>query len=200
MVYHELPDWGVLPVDLGDAPASAAKLAQMPNMTASEFIRSQPPSMSARDVIATGARRGLKFSANLVYKIRSKGSVGRVARGRPPRQSLSTAPSGVDPAIRARIDNFLAEITELARASVVDAVRESLEPGGAPRRRGPGRPRGSGRPRAARRPKGAKRSPEELAKTTAQLHAAIKSKPGLRIEQLSQKLGVSAPARVRRVS
>ena len=50
---------------------------------------------------------------------------GTLARGRPPRQSLSAAPSGVDSAIRARIDNFLAEITELARASVVDAVRES---------------------------------------------------------------------------
>lgn len=160
----------------------------MAEMTKSEFVRSQPASMSPSDVVAAGVKRGIKLSRNLVYLVRSKGAkpVGRVARA--PLVTARGPAAGVDSEIRARIDQFVAEIGDLARASVVDAVRESLEPGSAPSRRGPGRPRGSS---AARRPKGAKRSPEMLARTTSRLFAAIKAKPGQRIEQLSEKLGAS---------
>ena len=52
--------------------------------SASDFVRSQPSSMGAADVVAAGAKQGLKFSTNLVYAVRSagkKGGGGRRGRG-----------------------------------------------------------------------------------------------------------------------
>ncbi len=49
--------------------------------SASEFVRSQPASMKASEVVAAGAKQGIKFSTNLVYAIRSSGSKPGAARG-----------------------------------------------------------------------------------------------------------------------
>jgi hypothetical protein len=49
--------------------------------SASEFVRSQPASMKASEVVAAGAKQGIKFSTNLVYAIRSSGSRPGAARG-----------------------------------------------------------------------------------------------------------------------
>jgi len=54
--------------------------------SASEFVRSQPASMKASEVVAAGAKQGIKFSTNLVYAVRSSGGKpgagGRRGRGR----------------------------------------------------------------------------------------------------------------------
>jgi hypothetical protein len=52
--------------------------------SASEFVRAQPASMKAAEVVAAGAKQGIKFSTNLVYAVRSSGNkgVGRRGRGR----------------------------------------------------------------------------------------------------------------------
>lgn len=41
-------------------------------MTSSQFIRTQPLSISAADVVALGKKQGMEFSPNLVYAVRSK--------------------------------------------------------------------------------------------------------------------------------
>jgi hypothetical protein len=64
------------------AAAPAAKRGPKPasgKPSASDFVRAQPASMKAGDVVAAGAKQGLKFSTNLVYAVRSSG--GRRARG-----------------------------------------------------------------------------------------------------------------------
>jgi len=48
-----------------------ARKAAGGKVSASDFVRSQPSSMKAADVVAAGAKQGLKFSTNLVYAVRS---------------------------------------------------------------------------------------------------------------------------------
>ena len=43
-------------------------------------MRSQPVSMKANEVVAAGAKAGLKFSTNLVYAVRSSGSRGGASK------------------------------------------------------------------------------------------------------------------------
>ncbi len=55
--------------------------------SASEFVRSLSSSTPAKDVVAAGAAKGLKFSANLVYAVRRTGKKRGAAKrgpGRPP--------------------------------------------------------------------------------------------------------------------
>jgi hypothetical protein len=49
--------------------------------SASEFVRSQPASMKASEVVAAGAKQGIKFSTNLVYAVRSSGGKPGAGRG-----------------------------------------------------------------------------------------------------------------------
>jgi len=44
--------------------------------SASEFVRAQPASMKASEVVAAGVKQGIKFSTNLVYAVRSSGKKG----------------------------------------------------------------------------------------------------------------------------
>jgi hypothetical protein len=60
------------------AAAAALKAASKPGpkakdgkISASEFVRAQPVEMKANEVVAAGKAQGLKFSANLVYMVRS---------------------------------------------------------------------------------------------------------------------------------
>jgi len=49
--------------------------------SASEFVRAQPATMKASEVVAAGAKQGIKFSTNLVYAVRSSGSKPGAGRG-----------------------------------------------------------------------------------------------------------------------
>jgi hypothetical protein len=57
--------------------------------SASDFVRAQPASMKAKDVVAAGGKQGLKFSANLVYMVRSKGDAPRSGRRGPAPRALN---------------------------------------------------------------------------------------------------------------
>jgi len=55
--------------------------------SASDFVRAQPASMKAGDVVSAGAKQGIKFSTNLVYAVRAAagkrgGGRGGARRGR----------------------------------------------------------------------------------------------------------------------
>jgi hypothetical protein len=96
----------------------------------------------------------------------------------------------VDSAVRARVEVFAKELSELVRESALEVVRLALGDGGGPVRRGG--PRASS-PRAAAegRSKGSKRDPKILVALTEKLGAFIKKNPGQRIEQIGKALGIA---------
>lgn len=58
--------------------------------SASEFVRSQPASMKASEVVAAGAKQGIQFSTNLVYAVRSSGSKPGARGGRRGRAAVAS--------------------------------------------------------------------------------------------------------------
>lgn len=96
--------------------------------------------------------------------------------------------SSIDTLIRQKIEAFVEELAGMVRQAAVESVTAAFgAPSKAPGKRGPGRPART----AATRAKGEKRSPQALEKMTDDLMAAIKSKPGLRIEQIAATMGAS---------
>ena len=98
--------------------------------------------------------------------------------------------------VRARVESFVDELSELIRQSAMETVQKALAGGGDLGMMRRGRRGGAGRrgavPKVARlREKGAKRSPDELEKLTNQLLAHIKQNAGQRIEQIAQSMNVS---------
>jgi len=88
----------------GEAKPSTGPGRKVSNgqMSASDFVRTQPDTMKAADVVAAGAQQGLTFSANLVYMVRSKS--GKAPTGRRGRPRLTTngasANGGMDASFR----------------------------------------------------------------------------------------------------
>jgi len=102
-------------------------------------------------------------------------------------------PMNPDAQLRARIDSFVADISNLVRAAALDAVASALgSPAPAPAKRGPGRP-----PKAAasaapapRKGKRGKRTPEDVAKMGEVGVAYGAKNPGQSVEQIKKALGV----------
>jgi hypothetical protein len=80
------------------------------------------------------------------------------------------------------VSDFVAQITELARAAARDMIDQALGKGGRGALGG-GRGRGRGR--------GAKRSSDELEQMAEAFHAYVAKHPGLRIEQINKDLGTT---------
>jgi hypothetical protein len=80
------------------------------------------------------------------------------------------------------VADFVAQITELARAAARDMIDEALGKG-AKGIGGIGRGRGRGR--------GAKRTSDELDKLADAFHGFVNKHPGLRIEQINKQLGTT---------
>lgn len=103
------------------------------------------------------------------------------------------ANNAVSEQIRARVEDFVEELSELIRQSAMDTVAKVLGGEGESRRGGR---RGAARVIAAEgrgraRPKGAKRSQDELERLTSKLLAYVKSNAGQRIEQIAKGMNVS---------
>jgi len=81
------------------------------------------------------------------------------------------------------VADFVAQITELARAAARDMIDEALGKGAKVSLGGLGRGRGRGR--------GAKRTADELDKLADQFHVFVAKHPGLRIEQINKQLGTT---------
>jgi hypothetical protein len=81
------------------------------------------------------------------------------------------------------VADFVAQITELARAAARDMIDEALGRGAKASFSGLGRGRRGGR--------GAKRSSDELDKLADQFHSFVAKHPGMRIEQINKQLGTS---------
>jgi hypothetical protein len=101
----------------------------------------------------------------------------------------------LDDRIRARVEQFAAELAELIRESAMETVSEALagarpSPGRGGRRGAVVLARG-GRGRAVSREKGAKRPPDEIERLTGKLLDYVKGNPGQRIEQIADGMGTS---------
>jgi hypothetical protein len=81
------------------------------------------------------------------------------------------------------VSDFVAQITELARAAARDMIDEALGRGAKSFGGNFGRARGRGR--------GAKRTSDELDKLADSFHAFVVKNPGLRIEQINKQLGTT---------
>src|ERR1041384_1213294 len=111
--------------------------------------------------------------------------------------SLAMANS-LDDRIRARVEQFAAELADLIRESAMETVSAALvnarpSPGRGGRRGAAvtASVRGGGRGRAASREKGAKRPPDEIERLTGRLLDYVKGNPGQRIEQIADGMGTS---------
>src|SRR6185369_16571770 len=72
--------------------AGAEKNSEAKKQTASDFIRAQPATMKAAEVVEAGTKAGFKISTGLVYMVRSRVNKGAPARKRGrPRKDASTA-------------------------------------------------------------------------------------------------------------
>jgi hypothetical protein len=79
----------------GRKPASGGQ-------SASDFVRSQPANLKATEVVAAGAKQGIKFSTNLVYAVRSSGGKAAGPKGRRGggRKAAATAAGGSETTLR----------------------------------------------------------------------------------------------------
>ena len=97
-------------------------------------------------------------------------------------------PTPLDKKINARVDAFVADITNMARQAAFNTLREALGESRSPRGRGGnGAPAPAARGRRGRR--GGKRAPGELAKVQKALADHIASQPGSRMEQIGKAIG-----------
>ncbi len=94
--------------------------------SASDFIRSLPASTPAKDVVTEGAKKGLKFSINLVYAVRGKKAGPAKRRGRPAGAGRAAARSAGGPArnLEATLRGAIA-LLGLARAREIFADVEA---------------------------------------------------------------------------
>lgn len=86
------------------------------------------------------------------------------------------------------LERFAVEIREAALEEAFDSLKSAMTRGATPVRRGPGRPPNAARARGG---KGQKRDPRDIEALVGKLHSAIKSKPGLRIEEIARSLGTT---------
>jgi hypothetical protein len=99
-------------------------------------------------------------------------------------------PTNVEAEIRARLEQFAANLTALIQQSAMSSVEDAFAGGGAPARRGRRAVAAVAAPRAARGRKGQKRDPKLLEALTEKLGGFIAKNQGLRIEQIGEALGV----------
>lgn len=111
----------------------AAKKAQASSdSNASDFIRAQPTSMTAPEVVTAGRKAGYDFSTSLVYAVRGRmkkgtGSGRREAPARrSPAQSAASGNAQLENQVRGLVDQFVAQLSALVRRAALDAVRQAL--------------------------------------------------------------------------
>jgi hypothetical protein len=80
-------------------------MAAKKTLSKSDFIRSQPASLSATEVVAKAKAAGIKFSPQLVYNVRNgskaqKGSAKRTAKAKTTTSKRATAPRKAAPVPR----------------------------------------------------------------------------------------------------
>lgn len=121
------------------AAKKTQKQAAGADSNASDFIRSQPLSMTAPDLVAAGKKAGFEFSTSLVYAVRGRmkkagggpaRAASEAAEPRVARRAPRVAAGGkLDDQIRALVDSFTQQMTTLVRKAALDAVSRALDSG-----------------------------------------------------------------------
>jgi hypothetical protein len=100
---------------------------------ASDFIRAQPTSATAPEVVEAGKKAGFEFSTSLVYAVRGRMKKGSssppsAASKREAPASRKAAPGGarLDTQIQSLVDSFVKEMSALVRRAALDSVRHAL--------------------------------------------------------------------------
>ena len=100
---------------------------------ASDFIRAQPVSTTAPEVVEAGKKAGFEFSTSLVYAVRGRmkkggGGGGGGKREAPPsrRNASPAGGSRLESQIQGLVDGFVREMSALVRRAALDAVRDAL--------------------------------------------------------------------------
>jgi len=100
---------------------------------ASDFIRAQPVSTTAPEVVEAGKKAGFEFSTSLVYAVRGRmkkgggGGGGGKREAAPSRRNASPAAGNrLESQIQALVDGFVREMSALVRRAALDAVRDAL--------------------------------------------------------------------------
>lgn len=98
--------------------------------------------------------------------------------------------SDIEKNIRAKVQAFVEELSELVRQAALERVSEALGTG-APAPSGRGRRAPASEKKAAKRAKGQKRAPAEMERLLKTIASTIASQPGIRADQLAQEIGIS---------
>jgi hypothetical protein len=107
----------------------------------SEFIREQPPAMSAADVIAKGQAEGITLSTDLVYGVRSRARLKKATKGAA-KKTATKKGHGTKPATKADFVRKLPAASAKVRASAkTGKARTKAETRTATPRRGGAVPR-----------------------------------------------------------
>ena len=93
----------------------------------------------------------------------------------------------IEKTIRARVDAFVVEISDLVRQAAFDRLSDAL--GGTSVSGGRGRR--DAEKRLLQRDKGQKRAPAEMARLLKAITQAVHETPGIRADQLAQQLGIA---------
>lgn len=93
----------------------------------------------------------------------------------------------IEKTIRARVDAFVVEISDLVRQAALDRLSDVL--GGSPVVGG--RSRKDAERRLLQRGKGQKRAPAEMARLLKAISQSVQEAPGIRADQLAQQLGIA---------
>ena len=89
------------------------------------------------------------------------------------------------------VEEFVSQITQVARQAAMETLNAALGTAGRVKRGGAPAAIGNGAKASARRAKGAKRPQAEIETAKEQVHDFIRKNPGLRIEQINKELGTS---------
>ena len=87
-------------------------------MNASDFVRSQPRTMTAPQVVEAGKAKGLKFSQNLVYAVRAASK----KKGRKANAANGAAPESAD----ARFRRLVLELGVARSRALVGEVESAI--------------------------------------------------------------------------
>lgn len=88
------------------------------------------------------------------------------------------------------VESFKEDLVALIREQTLESIQEALGGGAPAPRRGPAPKARAAASNGASRGKGQKRPPEELAALVENFYAEIQGNPGLRVEELANKMGI----------
>ena len=100
--------------------------------------------------------------------------------------------NSIDSEIRARVESFVDDLTDLIRAAAIEAVQVAIAgEQAAPRRRAAKRSGRKAAPRKAKRGKRIRRTAAQVEQLGARVIAHVKKSPGQRLGEIAKALGVA---------